>query len=383
MDSTIVYGLESRDKARIGLLKWAGVTREWKQVREGQMIRCVPGAELESSVPAFRGLREAYIHYTGDSLLTFGPTQRVSEDWTAASFVNALGDALGRALMQGYAENDYGLDLLVPQSSRRNVRDFRQQERIRVGYFPDLSTVEPEDADYQEIERPTDEKATYAIIQKGNLVTITRKTIINDDLGFTAEIAMKLGRSARRTLAQRVFDLMVNNAAIYDGTTWFHASSHGANLTTTALSAGEFDAIRTKMRNQTEKDSGKRLGFGPEILVVPHELEGTAKAENMREFLDSNMAPNKARHMFGRDGERIIVSPLLTDANDWYVFANQQQVPCIEVGFLGGRQEPEIILADAPTQERVFTSDRIRWKVRHEYEAVVTDFRGAHKAAVA
>lgn len=204
--------------------------------------------------------------------------------------------------------------------------------------------------------------------------------IINDDLGVVPMIVSRLGRAARRTLAQRVFNLMITNPAIYDSVAWFHAS-HG-NLGAAALTTTELDAVRTAMRNRTEKDSNKKPGIAPHVLVVPHELEGKARQENMREYLDSNNTPNPVRHMFGRDGERIIVSPLLTDVTDWYVFANVAEAPTVEVGFLQGRQEPEFFLADDPNTDKVFTSDRIRYKVRHEFEAVVIDYRGAYKEVV-
>ena len=237
-----------------------------------------------------------------------------------------------------------------------------------------------ESADYTELTAPTDEKASYSVVTFGGIVTITRKMIINDDLGVVPQIVSRLGRSARRTLAQRVFNLMINNPAIYDSVAWFHAT-HG-NLGSTALTATELDVVRTAMRNRTEKDSNKKLGIGPNVLVVPHELEGKARQENMREYLDTSFTPNPVRFMFGANGERIIVSPLLSDANDWYVFASVEEAPTVEVGFLQGRQEPEFFLAEDPASEKVFTSDKIRYKVRHEFEAAVIDYRGAYKEAV-
>ena len=102
----------------------------------------------------------------------------------------------------------------------------------------------------------------------------------------------------------------------------------------------------------------------------------------MREYLDASFTPNPVRFLFGSNGERIVVSPLLSDANDWYVFANVEEAPTVEVGFLQGRQEPEFFLAEDPTSEKVFTSDKIRYKVRHEFEAAVIDYRGAYKEAV-
>ena len=333
----------------------------------------------DTGVPAFHGIREAYVAYTGDGEVTgsVSPHLRVREDITTAGFPNALGNTLRRLLLKDYRELDFGIGLIAQFSS---VPDFRTQERVRVGYFGDLPTVSTESADYGELTAPTDEKATYSVVTFGGLVTVTRKAIINDDLGIVPQIVTRLGRSARRTLAQRVFNLMINNAAIYDSVAWFHAT-HG-NLGSTALSAAELDVVRTAMRNRTEKDSGKKLGIGPHVLVVPHELEGLARQENQREYVDANFTPNRVRFMFGESGERIIVSPLLSDANDWYVFANVAEAPTVEVGFLQGRQEPEFFLADNPTAAAVFTSDRIKYKVRHEHEAVVIDFRGAYKEVV-
>jgi hypothetical protein len=355
------------------------VVREPEEKMQMALDRLFGLPTEDTGVPAFHGIREAYVAYTGDGEVTgtVSPHLRVREDITTSGFPNALGNTLRRMLLKDYRELDFGIGLIAQFSS---VPDFRTQERVRVGYFGDLPTVATESADYGELTAPTDEKASYSVVTFGGLVTITRKAIINDDLGIVPQIVGRLGRSARRTLAQRVFNLMINNAAIYDTVAWFHAT-HG-NLGSTALSAAELDVVRTAMRNRTEKDSGKKLGIGPHVLVVPHELEGLARQENERQYTDASFTPNRVRFMFGQQSERVIVSPLLSDANDWYVFANVQEAPTVEVGFLQGQQEPEFFLADQPAAAAVFTSDKIRYKVRHEHEAVVIDFRGAYKEAV-
>lgn len=380
----VEVGLEPRDKDQIALDKLYGVSHEWKQVREGKMLRWQIGPELNRDVRAFEGIREAYVAYTGDTDVSGNiENLQIREDYISTGFPSALGNTLHRRMLQGFVAPPYGLELLAPPSVRKAVPDFRDQERVRVGYFGDLSEHDPEASDWPEITAPTDEKASVAVVQFGGLVTVTRKTVINDDIGVVGQIVENLGRAARRTLARRVFNLMINNAAIYDGTTWFHATLHGANLTTNALSAAELNTIRTNMRKQAEKDSGEKIGAGPAILVVPLELEGLAKQENMREYLDSDFTPNPVRFLFGQNGERIIVSPLLTDATDFYVFADPGEAPFVELDFLGGREEPEFFLADSPTVGRAFTADRLQYKARYEFEALVTDYRGGHKAVVA
>ncbi|MBI2815460.1 MAG: Mu-like prophage major head subunit gpT family protein [Acidobacteria bacterium] len=341
------------------------------------------GRDYDAAAPSFLGIQEAYIAMTGDRSLQWEPPAgRITEEWNSTGFANALGNTLYRRLIQDYREVDYGLDLLIPsrEPHRIALKDFRTHEIVRVGDLGDLTAVDPEDDDWPEIAAPTDEKVTIAAVQFGGLITVTRKTIINDDIGLVGKIAARLGRAARRTMAQRVYNLLVNNAAIYDAVAFFHATHN--NLGNSALSADALDAVRSAMRNQTEKDSGKRLGIGPSILVVPSELEGVAKITNTRQYVDSNFTPNKVQHMFGNNNERVVVTPLLTDANDWYVFANPDELQTFEIGFLQGKAEPELLLADNQVAGKAFTSDRIQYKVRHEYEVTAVDYRGAYKQVV-
>lgn len=333
----------------------------------------------------FRSLQHAYVAITGDSELSF--RFRVSEDITSATWANILGSTLNRSLLQNYAEQDYG-ERNIMRTGR--AADFRNIEDTRMKYFGDIDTIEPETTDYQEIESVGDEKVTYAVIQKGNKLTITRKTIINDDLQSVQNLVQLFGRAFRRTLAQYVWNFWINNSAYdVDGVAWFHAD-HG-NLGSTALSAATVETAITALMDMTEPGSSKKLGlpFSRGVrnlglwLVVPNALWGTAKKENERELLAADMTMNPVRYMFGESSERIIVNPLLSDANDWGIFRDASDLPSIVVKFLQGREEPEFFLADAPTVGQMFTGDKLVYKGRHEYGGDIQDFRGAYKAVVA
>jgi hypothetical protein len=54
----------------------------------------------------------------------------------------------------------------------------------------------------------------------------------------------------------------------------------------------------------------------------------------------------------------------------------------IELGLLGGREEPELLLQEQPTTGAVFTNDQISWKVRHVFGGAWLDYRGAYGAIV-
>ena len=121
------------------------VVREPEEKLQIALDRMMGLSVEDSSIPAFHGIREAYVTYAGDSDVTgLLPTQmRVREDITSTTFSNALGSTLRRMLLQDYNERDYGVNLLAQFSS---VPDFRTQERARVGYFGDLPTVNTEAA---------------------------------------------------------------------------------------------------------------------------------------------------------------------------------------------------------------------------------------------
>ena len=72
-----------------------------------------------------------------------------------------------------------------------------------------------------------------------------------------------------------------------------------------------------------------------------------------------------------------------TDANNWYLVADPMEYPTIEIGFLHGREEPELFVSDMPTQGSYFTNDQIKFKIRHEYDGDVLDHRSLVGSIVA
>lgn len=377
--AAIEMGLDTQEKIEIALDRLCGVTHKFTKIKEGGLFKHVKGAALDTSVPSLEGITEAYVQMTGDSEVRWFRDPGTKEDWDSALFTNALANTLYRRIIQDYQEVDYGLDMLVPnrQPHRMPLKDFRTNEIDRIGYLQDLSLVDPELGAWPEITTPTDEKATLAAVQFGNLLSVTRKTIINDDIGVVIKAASRLARSAHRTLARRVFNYLNNNPAIYDTVALFHATHN--NLGSTALSATETDAIRTAFLNQTEKDSGEKLGLMQYLRFVPPALYGTALAENIRQYLDSNFTPSKVQYMFGQNNERIKVCELLTQTTKFFDFANPDVVQTFQIGFLQGRSEPELLVADNQLVGKAFTEDRIQYKIRFEFEVTVVDYRGAYQ----
>jgi len=331
---------------------------------------------FDRSRPA-QSFREAYVDITGDRGITghfnnvdkarlreaLGTEFREAIDST--TFSNVLGNTITRAMVREYgAMEDYedfrDLVDIVP------IRDFRTQERTRVGGYGNLPAV-AQSAPYAALTSPGDEKATYAISKRGGTESITLETIANDDVGLIRRIPLNLARSAKRTLYEFVLDFLNTNPNIYDGTALFTVG-HG-NLGTAAMDATSFAARRLAMKQRAELSSSKRLGITARHLYVPGDLEEAAynlfvRTTNLDESFVQSRKP------------KVHVVDSWTDANNWYLTADKMDVPLIELGFFNGNEEPELFVQDNPTVGSMFSNDKLTYKIRHIYGGNVEDFRG-------
>lgn len=300
------------------------------------------------------------------------------------TWAEAFGDSMRRALLYWYASR-------AEWESWRNVAmisnapDFRTMRRVRVGGLVDLADV-AELGTYQEITIPPDEEETFAVGKKGNIFSYSMESAYNDDLGALAEIPKKIAFAAKRGLYKTVFDVFRLNPTMGDGVALFHAT-HG-NLGSAALSDPNLRTAIQIMRDQTEYGSNEPLGFiQPKYVIIPNELEATAW-ELARASVSNNLATptrNETIENWFLSFGLVPLPPIAywTDANDWALCADPQIIPTIEVSFLNGRQEPEIMIQDQPNVGSVYSADKISLKGRFIYGVKALDPRGMFKAVVA
>ena len=354
-------------------------------------MRSVQDYDDFDKVPAFRGIQDMYIFLTGDKEISgkFNKAAMARDlsakmDITSSTFTYALGNTMGRRLVKQYKAYKFLEELVV--SIKKSVKDFRQQEAVLVGGFPDLADVDPESGDYEEIAGVTDEESTYSLGQKGNLLTITRKTIINDDITIIRRLVDGLSRTARRTHAKFVWAFYIANADCSDGTAVF-TSGHG-NLGATALSHTTALVAWKALAAVTEKDSGEFLGLLDDPsqmvnLIGPPALKGEiGKIEKEEFYYSSNDVSTKIPNPLIGQVKGHTLSLLAGDSNDWLMLLPPNVADLIEMGYLNGREEPEMFVADTPQSEQVFVADKVRYKIRHEYSGAAIDFRPTYKAEV-
>jgi len=327
-----------------------------------------------------RSFRQLYVELTGDTQIT-GRTQeakRLTESLNSTSLDQILGDSITRRMVQEYQASDLAtwrntVARVTP------VSDFRTQRRMRLGGYGNLTAVAQGQA-YPSLTSPTDEEATYAPTKRGGTEQLTLEMITNDDVGVIRLIPQRLARAAAQTLHEFVYDFMRTNATVYDAVA-LAAAGHGNNIITTAFSGTNIQTARMRMKNQSDMSNSKRIGLKARYVFVPNDLEDLAYQYTGADKMlpDSSLAaqaapaaPNPVR----RYNLTPIVVEYWPDANDYWVTASLDQCDMIEVGFLNGREDPELFVQDAPTVGSMFSNDALTYKLRHIYGGAVIDFRG-------
>ncbi len=201
-------------------------------------------------------------------------------------------------------------------------------------------------------------------------LNFTWEMLINDDVAAFRNIGKQLAVSGRNTLNNFVIGFLRDNPTIYDGTALFHGD-HG-NLGGSALDEDTLFAAIIAMRTQLS-ESGTPLNIKPGYLVVPPELEFTAK-----KLVNSVLVPGSDYNDINplQGIVEVITEPLLTDANNWYVVAKPSSIATIEIGFLNGNQSPQVFMRED------FEREVIWYKGKLVFGGAVMDYRGFYGAIV-
>jgi phage major head subunit gpT-like protein len=221
----------------------------------------------------------------------------------------------------------------------------------------------------------SDSKETYSLGTFGEIVAITRKTVINDDLQALTRIPAGLGVSAANLESDTVWAVITGNPNMSDGVAIFHATHKNLSASNGLTAVANITTARTLLRKQTGP-KGTILNLIPKYLIVPAALEGIAvqltNPINLAATASSSDVPQFVRTMVP------IVEPRLdavvsVGATNWYTVADPSQIDTIEYCYLEGQQGVYI------ETRQGFDVDGMEIKARLDFAAGAIDFRGMQK----
>ena len=282
---------------------------------------------------------------------------------SSSDFGQILIDVAHKSLLKGWETAAENFDQFT---SRDTLTDFRAAKRVGLGDFGHLPQVgEGEDYTYGTI---GDEGASVALATYGQLFSITRQAILNDDMHLLTKIPEKMGQAARATIAKLVFALLTGNAKAQDGKALFDAS-HKNTITNAVLDLANIDK-GIQLMNGFVNARGEPLAIEPEFMLLPTSM------------YTRGLQLIKSASVEGADANSGIINPLrdivtpvksarlqAADEKSWYLINKE----AIEVSYLDGIDTPYM------EQQQGFTVDGVSTKVRIDAGVNVIDYRGIVK----
>ncbi len=307
--------------------------------------------------------------------------RRDASGWLEAAFSTLslpgiLSNIANKMLLEGYT---YVEDAWRRIAKIASVNDFKEHTRYRMTGAFQFQQVGPDG----ELKHGKLDEQTFG--QKadthGIMFALTRQMIINDDMGAFTDIPRQIGMGAAEAIADAVWGLWLGNPVQSDGKTFFHAD-HGNYVegADSALSVDGLTDAEVTFGKQT-KPNGKPLGMPARILLVPTALKVPAemlmKSVQLNETTTANKAKPSTNPHVGKF--EVVSSVYLSNASftgasskAWYLLADPNRLPAIEVAFLNGVDRPTVEKTDAD-----FNTLGIQFRGYIDFGVREQDYRGA------
>lgn len=294
-----------------------------------------------------------------------------------AAFPAILDNAINKAYVEGHKKVAVTFDQWTKKGT---LRDFKTHDNNYlagpVGEFLEV----PEGGElkhdvFKDEKLPTRKLKTY-----GRQFTLTRQAFINDDIDLVTRIPAKYAASARKTINKQVYEILVKNPAVYDGTALF-SKAHGNLVTTgTGVTQASMQAMIMALSSQVDQ-FGEAIIVRPATIIVP-----AGMAFDIYTLFNSPTIHT--------EGNTQAVNPLYRYANQinviedptinvlcggfgnvmpWWLVGSKDDTDFIEVDYLNGQEIPTIRRMETPGTLGFV------WDIYLDWGISVMDWRGAIK----
>lgn len=330
--------------------------------------RADPGRNaLDERGRDFRGyslmdLARATLEAGGHSVRGRSPMEIAAMAMASTSdFPLLLADVANKSLRDAYQA--------APQTFRAWCRkttlsDFKKVNRLQLSAAGKFEKV-LESGEFKR-GKLSEDAQSYKLDSYGEIIAITRQTLINDDLDALSRIPAMMGAQAANMESDVVYALLLNNVKLSDGKALFHAD-HKNLGTAGALAEGTLNEMRKLLRMQTAGGSAQVLNLLGKYLLVPAALELQAE-----KLLSSVLSTKTADVNVFANKLELLVEPRLDAVSEtaYYQLCAPTVIDTFEYAYLTGDEGVYI------ESRAGFEVDGIELKARLDFGAGVIDHRG-------
>ena len=279
----------------------------------------------------------------------------------AGAFAGILSNAANKSMSNGYAAAATTFEAWVGKGSNP---DFKEAVQYKISEAGNLEKM-TENGEFKS-DTVTEEGAKKSVATFGKKFSLTRKAIINDDLGALTRIPARYAAAARRGINSLVYKTLAGNS-IYTSEKGNLAATAGAPTVET------LSAARLAMRTMKNIKGKEILNISPQFFIGPAALQTSAE-QLLRSLADPNGAHSGVINPFS-NGLTIVTDAELDQysSTSWYLAAQAGLVDTIEVTYLNG--------AETPVLESQVSFDVLgmEWRIYIDYGVNLLDYRGLYK----
>ena len=272
--------------------------------------------------------------------------------FSTVSLPGILSNVANKKLLQAYNAQPI---IATKLCTTGDLTDFKENQRFRL---TDVGDLQPVGADGEIKDSAlTEESAKNQLDTYAKKFCLTRKMIINDDLGAFLKVPTAMGNRAARLVDQLFFKRLMANPTTVDGKPLFGRDHK--NLLSGANSALSADSLKKAIQmfiDQTDAD-GQPISVEPSILLVPTALKHLAIELTRGATLMMSGGPDNtirpAINVLADENLSIVSSPYLGNKNypnfseaSWYLFGKPGTVDTFEIGYLKGKRTPTVERGD-------------------------------------
>lgn len=317
------------------------------------------------------GLARGYLSIAGVDHSGLNDFELHKRAMTSTDFPIALENVMNKNLKKSYAKVDPQWKKFATQVS---ANDFKNIYGVRVdgSFLPEEITEEGE----YKMAYFKETGDNFGLKTYGIMTAVTRKMMINDDLGAFTRFAPAFANGVARNQAKIVYGLLLANTGAgrtlgLDGKTLFHADHKNLNVGgSQVMSIDAYQEADAAFMRQVGLDD-EPIEVDPYFLLVPPELKIQAY-----KLINSTITPNTTDEVNPFKGAyEIITERFLTDPKAWYLLGHPDQIETIKYATLNGQ---EGIFTE---YEYDFKTDNMLIKGRNDFNATIEEFVGIQKNA--
>ena len=310
--------------------------------------------------------------------LQYASGQNLQAAFSTVSLPGIFSNLANKELLAGFEEEDNNWEEI---SDVKSVSDFKTHTSYRLNDEMEYEELGP--GGVMKHGKISEEQYTRSADTYAKMFSLTRRDIINDDLGAFDDLRVRLGRGAARRLNRLVWTTFLSNHTTFwtsARTNYIEGSTTNLGTDGVGLSAGvkAFRQRKSPLVTGAEESSRMTLGGRATKLLVPPELEAVAEAL----YVARNLAAVKAADANIHAGKyRVVVASELSDSvygggyssTAWYLFGDTLKP--VVTSFLNGQRSPTVESADAD-----FNTLGIQFRGYHDFGCSQSEYLAGIKS---